>query len=95
MNRCVFGALFVCSLVGGCSTATSASQAGKGCHADSDCKAGLSCIDLAIFDADGGCSATQRACTTPCKQEADCASLGASFGCFSGCTAGSKFCGSK
>src|SRR5262249_12655874 len=62
------------------------------CTAEGDCASGLSCVPLATFSPDGGCSAGLKACSKTCTVDADCASLGAKFKCFAGC-GGPSTCG--
>jgi hypothetical protein len=66
--------------------------AGEVCSTTSECAVG-SCLGLAVYPPDGGCSVVGTSCTTGCSTDADCASLGSNFKCFEGCPGGQKTCG--
>ena len=74
-----------------CSSA-SLKPAGTACGADSDCAAGLSCLDLVAIVSDAGCTTAAKACSKVCTLDTDCAALGSSFMCFTACD-GSRACG--
>jgi hypothetical protein len=67
-------------------------SAGTACAADSDCAAGLSCLDIIGTVSDGGCASAVKACSKTCALDSDCAPLGASYKCFAACD-GTKSCG--
>ncbi len=83
--------LVLLALSSACSS-SSPGAASTRCSQNSDCSNGLTCIPLATF-ADGGCDQKSKACSKTCTTDGDCASLGAGYKCFSGCSGSPMFCG--
>lgn len=75
-----------------CSSSSSAGAASTVCKTNADCASGLTCIPLATFG-DGGCDQSSKTCSKTCTTDTDCASLGKSYKCFTGCPGSPMFCG--
>jgi hypothetical protein len=62
--------------------------AGISCSQDSDCNAGLACLDFEVPSdggADAGCSSLGKECLQPCGTTLDCATGGPGLVCFASC----------
>lgn len=82
--------LLIAATVVACAAATD-KPASAACTSNSECSTGA-CLDLAVFNSDGGCTTQGKACSKTCATDTDCATLGAKFKCFAGCGA-TKTCG--